>query len=587
MALRALFNVAIMAIITVALNKGITRLAGKDSYLYWFLALFVWRYLRFFVNLIAFWCYSPSSTRVRPPYTPSKDVTAIIPTVAPDSADIRATLKSCADNGPAKIIIVTPGDQLLAQARQVLSEFKKQYPSIQFLALKSKVVSKRAQVATAVPHITTDIAVLLDDHVFWGPRYLESILAPFVDQDIGLVGTNKRVIRPDGLNLWERIWNMLGATYLCRHNFEIRATNTVDGGVFVVSGRTCAIRSEILQHPDFLRGYTNEKFFFGMFGPLNPDDDNYITRFVVRHGWKIKIQYTEDTVMKTKLGVEKPLHTKFLGQCRRWVRTTWRSNLCSLITDRTVWATQPYCVYAVYLTSLTNFAAVTDPLLVYLFVHSSAYTSGFRLAGLVGWILFTKTVKVFDYFRRNPQDIVLFPFYVFFAYFHSLIKFWALLTFWDCAWSGRQLDKIQVDKADSEAEDYSSPGAEHPHVAALRIIRAPLEALQRKHARHIENYQMPVLTELQNVQRSFRAFLDHHKAICDNLEKIKDQLREVSANAEQAGATEGLATAADADIARAIDALRATVEKMEERFNRASSEAAEKAETASEEDCCF
>jgi cellulose synthase/poly-beta-1,6-N-acetylglucosamine synthase-like glycosyltransferase len=590
MALRALFNVAIMAGIVAAVNEAFSRLAGKDSYLYWLLALFAWRYLRFFVNLVAFWCYSASSTHGQPPFTPSKDVTAIIPTVAPDSADIRETLRSCADNRPAKIIIVTPGAQLLAHARRLSSEFSKQYPSIQFLALKSTLVSKRVQVATAVPHIKTDIAVLLDDHVFWGPRYLESILVPFADQDVGLVGTNKRVLRLNGLNLWGRIWNMLGATYLCRHNFEIRATNTLDGGVFVVSGRTCALRTEILQHPEFLPGYTNERFFFGLFGPLNPDDDNYITRFAVRHGWKIKIQYNEDTVVETKLGVEKPLHTKFLAQCRRWVRTTWRSNLCSLITDRTVWALQPYCVYAVYLTSLTNFAAITDPLLVYLFVHSSAYTSGFRLAGLVCWILFTKTVKVFDYFRRNPRDIILFPVYVFFAYFHSLIKFWALLTFCDCTWCGRELDKIPLNKeddqsdSDSEAEDYFS---EHPHVAALRAIRGRLTALQRKHAQHVKEYQNPVLNELAGIQSTFWTLHDQHKQICDNLVTIQDQLREASASAEQAGATEGLAADADADITRAIDALRAAVEKMEEKFSCSSPEAAEKLETASEEDCCF
>lgn len=53
-------------------------------------------------------------------------------------------------------------------------------------------------------------------------------------------------------------------------------------------------------------------------------------------------------------------------------------------------------------------------------------------------------VKVVDYFRRHPQDVVLFPVYLLFGYFHSLIKIWALLTFWDCAWSGRNLAPIAI-----------------------------------------------------------------------------------------------------------------------------------------------
>ncbi|KAK4116821.1 glycosyltransferase family 2 protein [Canariomyces notabilis] len=441
----AVLNLGAMAATVVALNSLFTRMAGGDSYLYDFFWLFAWRYLRFFVNFIAFWCYSPSpKPKGEPTYLPSRDVTVVIPTVDPMGAAFLDCLTSCAANQPAKIVIITAGEDLyaktLAQVRRVRDQFK----ATQFGVDRTQAASKRAQVAHAVPHVETDITVLLDDHVFWKPQFLASVLCPFEKPNVGLVGTNKVVRRLEGLTVWRRIWNMIGATYLCRHNFEIRATNTVDGGVFVISGRTCAIRTCILKHPEFLRGYNNEMFFFGLLGPIKPDDDNYITRFVVRHGWDIKIQYTDDSLMETVIGVEDPLVKKYLGQCKRWARTTWRSNPCSLFTDRTVWSRQPYCVYAVYLTSLTNFAAIIDPLLIYLFTHSSAYVSAKSLACLVGWILLTKVPKIFAYFRQHPQDIWLFPVYVLFAYFHSFIKLWALLTFYDCGWSGRQLNDMKV-----------------------------------------------------------------------------------------------------------------------------------------------
>ncbi|KAL2174203.1 glycosyltransferase family 2 protein [Thermothelomyces heterothallicus CBS 202.75] len=589
MVCRALANVAMMLATVAALHCLITWLAAADSHLYWFFALFVWRYLRFLVNLAAFWLYTPAPRPVKPTYTPP-DVTVILPTIDPQGENFLETLKSCADNGPAKIIVVTAGDELFSKASALVGTFTSAYPDVEFVVDRTQVASKRAQVALAAPQVETDITVLLDDHVFWGPRYLESLLCAFEDRAVGLVGTNKRVRRHRGLGLWGRVWNMLGATYLCRHNFEIRATNTVDGGVFVVSGRTCGIRTEILRHPDFLPGYTNERFFFGLFGPLNADDDNYVTRFVVRHGWKIKIQYTEEAVMHTSVGVDKPVATKFLGQCRRWVRTTWRSNLCSLLTDRSVWALQPYCVYAVYLTSLTNFAALTDGLLVYLLAHSSAYSAG-TLAGLVSWILLTKTVKVFDYFRRHPRDVVLFPAYLAFAYSHGLIKFWALLTFWDCTWSGRRLDRIGVDghnktargggrddeDQDDDDDDDTRQTPDHPHLATLRSIRDRIAGLHEQHVRHIAEYQRPLLAELQHLRESFRDLRGDHDAVVENQDAIWTELHKVEAQAKDLAAGHIPTTVAESDILKAITGVKDAVAGVEGRWKDWASELAKKA----------
>ncbi|CCC06055.1 hypothetical protein SMACR_00273 [Sordaria macrospora] len=455
----ASFNILSMGVIVGLIHHGIKNLSKGEQALYYFLALFIWRYLRFCINFIGFWSYKAAPMpKSNANYFPGRDVTVVIPTVDPLGVDFYECLTSCARNGPRKIIVVTAGEALYAQTLSAVAPVMEEFPLIHFLVTRTDIANKREQVAHVIRYISTPITVLVDDHVFWNSYdLLKSMLAPFEDSQVGIVGTNKRVRRHEGLSVWRRFWNMLGCLYLDRHNFEVRATNAIDGGVFVISGRTVGIRTCILEDKAFQAGYLREMFFFGLLGPLHPDDDNYITRYMVKNGWRIKIQYTKEAEIETTVGVGEPVHTKFLGQCRRWVRTTWRSNTTSLFTEGTVWATQPYCVYAVYLTSFTNFALFTDAALVYLFTKSSWYTDAaepkYALAALLSWIIFTKTVKVFRYFSNYPQDIWLFPAYVLFAYFHSFIKLWALFTFWDYAWSGRNLAALTEGETKTNEDD--------------------------------------------------------------------------------------------------------------------------------------
>ncbi|KAJ9161072.1 Glycosyltransferase family 2 protein [Coniochaeta hoffmannii] len=360
-------NVTILLSLALLIISGLWWLTSSDLYLFSFVMLFCWRYIRFFVNLVGFWIYKPTYVPDHElSYRGYKDVTVILPTIDPLGHDFNGCLDTCCQNLPTKVIIVTAGHALRETTKAVIAPVIARYRTIEFVIDCTDRANKRDQVGKVIPMIETKITVFIDDHVFWKPNLLHTMLQPFQNTAVGMVATNKCVRREAGLRLWRRCWNMLGALYLERHNFEIHATNAIDGGVFVVSGRTAAIRSEILQHPEFLPEYLNEKFLFGKCGPLAADDDNFITRFVVRHGWDIKVQYYPDACIETTVGVESPVVKKYLGQCTRWARTTWRSNSCSLFTDRTVWYRQPYCAYAVYLTSFTNFAAVVDPLQMFL-----------------------------------------------------------------------------------------------------------------------------------------------------------------------------------------------------------------------------
>ena len=76
--------------------------------------------------------------------------------------------------------------------------------------------------------------------------------------------------------------------------------------------------------------------------------------------------------------------------------------------------TQPWCIYSVHLSSLINFALVTDALLIYLPWTNLTHPANPRFFGVpLGlwslrlWILGTKMVKTWPHFQRYPRRPVL------------------------------------------------------------------------------------------------------------------------------------------------------------------------------------
>lgn len=470
-----------------AAGTAVVSQLTDDKELVAFSAAFTARYARLVFNTLHFWRYKPS-VAPNSPTVFAQDITIVIPTISVsevENIDFEECVTTCLINLPAEVIVVTNTEEKVAEAKKVLEVIQEQIKNgtsafqtnmkpvdisdVKVRVMCSGVASKRWQMAHVIPSITTKLTVFVDDHVFLPKNFLGAVVPVFEDPKVALCGTNKSVRRlpSTSSNLvgkyWDGVWNVLGACYLTRHNFEIRATNAADGGVFVVSGRAMAIRTSVIQDPEFVRRFTNEYFFFGLFGPIAADDDNFITRWILNKDLKIKIQYTEDAKIETTLGV----FPKFPQQCLRWARTTFRSNVCALVTDRTVWCEWPATVWISYIAPLTNFALVWDIAIVYTFTKTEVYTESPNKATLlgllIGWVYFAKLVKVVGYFKGQPLDFLLYffpiPVYHIFAYFHSILKLWTALTFWDCAWSGRSaesteqgVEKLKGDNAQDKPE---------------------------------------------------------------------------------------------------------------------------------------
>ena len=431
------------AVINPKLTTAISYIVSCNKWAKVFISLFLFRYVRLLVNVAGFLAYRSTPLPKEPTLTPD-DVTVIVPTVDAGNPDFEECITSIVRNGPAKIVVVVAND---VEVDHRAGCYQERFPSVSVIFTRK--ANKRAQICQGLLHANTRITITCDDHVFWPKTFLKHILAPFEKRSVGIVGTRKRVRRVStGINC-ASFWNFLGCLYLERHNFEVAASNHLDGGVFVVSGRTAAYRTNILKDPKFIHEFQTDYTFIGLSGPLNADDDNFITRWMINHGWQIKIQHCEEATIETTLGT----YPRFLSQCLRWSRTTWRSNFKSLFVDKTVWYTQPWCVYAVYLNSLVNLALFYDAALLYTLVLAVGHSVD-QGQNLLGWltcicvcILGSKLVKTVPHFWRNPKDLWFLPGSILFGYYHSLIKLWALLTFWDISWNGRPTLVAQANDA--------------------------------------------------------------------------------------------------------------------------------------------
>lgn len=280
----------------------------------------MFRYFRLIVNCIAHWTFRAIPIPQDPTYT-SRDVTIILPTISTGGDELKDTIRSCLRTDPYELILVTVEPNL-----GPLQKLTNAIDPKRIKVLSIREANKRRQMCRAIPQVCTRITVFVDDDVIWPPKVLDWILAPFEDPKMGGVGTSQTLRRSRDTT----VWSFLGAAYLERRNFDCSACLSIDGGLPCLSGRTVAYRSNILQDEAFTHGFTHEQWLTSQ---LNADDDNFITRWMYAHDWKIAMQYHRDAEVQTVLE-DGPT---YLCQCLRWVRSNWRSNLTSMFVERHYW----------------------------------------------------------------------------------------------------------------------------------------------------------------------------------------------------------------------------------------------------------
>ena len=102
----------------------------------------------------------------------------------------------------------------------------------------------------------------------------------------------------------------------------------------------------------------------------------------------------------------------------------------------------PWSLYAVFQTTITQWAFVYDCALVGLFYMALGEAGYYNAdaedeqrqsrmllwALFLGHMLFSKTIKLVPHLLRNPGDIRFVPVSILFGYFHNFIKFYGFIT---------------------------------------------------------------------------------------------------------------------------------------------------------------
>lgn len=438
--------------ITITTVIGYTFLI-HDTKLGWclmFFALFLFRYVRLFVNAYVFYFrVSARQPAASPQYLPS-DVTVVVPTKFSNPPEHIECINRILQGQPGKVAVVTATERH-GIVYNHLSEAGLLH-RVELLCVER--FDKKLQMVAALRHaVETPITCFADDDVQWPVRFIPTMLACFENPNVGACGPSQRVQRDGGRwKLPTHILNFIGICYLERRNFNAFAFNHMDGAVSTLSGRTSLYRSIIVK---------DEEFYNSLLSPnVGASDDKALTRYVFSKGWQIDMQYHPDARIITTL---ENSYSGLYGQCVRWARGSWKGNNNVMATARYWCDTHTWSLYAIYISQYQQFALLWDPMMVFV-LYKTLIGYQFNLFWpMICWGIFifcTKLIKIIGHLWRHPIDVFWIGFSILFSYYHTIINLWALITANNDAWGTRTTVAPTVPAG--QGEEQMVPGASAP-----------------------------------------------------------------------------------------------------------------------------
>lgn len=371
----------------------------------------------------ALWLYRVIlSRRVKPLVNDYSTTTSVVvPSFHEDPDILMQALATWRIQNPTEIIIVLDVADTEAFDRITALGDRRLHPVLFHHA------GKRSALGVGIRKATSELVILVDSDTLWEPDLLRNVQMPFVDPQVGGVGTQQNVYQRT-TSVWRRIADWL--VNLRYYNY-VPAMGAA-GAVPCLSGRTAAYRRSAVV-PVLTK--LEDEFFLGR--RCIAGDDGRLTWLVLASGYKTVHQRSARA-----LSMFPDTFSAFVKQRVRWSRNSYRCYLTAVFKGW-LWHTP-------FVTKVTVLQILLTPVTMgvtmgYLLLSRLELTAtGLWLA--VGWMLLGRGVRGISHLIRHPQEILLLPLLALVVIFIALpIKLYAFCTMNKQGWLTRRADQVGGD----------------------------------------------------------------------------------------------------------------------------------------------
>ena len=301
-------------------------------------------------------------------------------------------------------------------------------------------LGKRSALGAGIRLAKYELLVLTDSDTRWQEGLLRNVQMPFIDPDVGGVGTHQNVFQR-GTSVWRRIADWL---VNLRYYDYVPAMGRA-GAVPCLSGRTAVYRRRAVL--PVLEQLENE-FFLGR--RCVAGDDGRLTWLVIASGWKTVHQSSARA-----LSMFPDTMRAFVKQRVRWSRNSYRCYLTA-VAKGWLWRV-PFVTQVTVLQILLTPLTMGMTLFYLLFARLELTPLGITAAA--AWLLLGRGIRGFSHLRRHPKDLLLLPVLALTVIFIALpIKLMAFMTMNKQGWLTRRAGQVGGDGQASNSLE-SSAGA--------------------------------------------------------------------------------------------------------------------------------
>lgn len=359
----------------------------------------------------------------------------VVPSYREDPDVLVRCLETWLNEEPDEIILVVDIDDI-----EVLARLQSYRENARVHVIPMKHHGKRSALGVGIRTTRYDVVVLSDSDTAWEPGLLAAVQMPFVDPNVGGVGT-----RQNASERQSSVWRVIADWMLNVRYLDYVPVQSMAGGVACLSGRTVAYRrSAILPVVDQLE----HEYFMGRLCVAG--DDGRLTWLVLSQGYTTVYQSSAQAWSMFPCTLQ-----AFVKQRVRWSRNSYRCYFTA-IHEGWLWR-QPL------ITQITVLQILLTPLsmgLALSYLVLAGVRGNFTMVVIgVLWVFIGRAIRGISHLREHPEDLRVLPILALITIYISLpIKAWAFVTMNTQGWLTRQSNQIGGE-GQTEASLYSHPTA--------------------------------------------------------------------------------------------------------------------------------